>query len=61
MKQGLVTNLFNELPGHGSEFAYPSTSVYVENTDPLDVSEYSTEGLKSKDISHTAAPDSGDD
>ena len=34
---------------------------FVENTDPLDVSEYSTEGLKSKDISHTAAPDSGDD
>ena len=46
---------------NGSEFAYPSTSVYVENTDPIDVSNYSSDGLKSEDISHTAAPDSGDD
>ena len=45
----------------GSEFAYPSTSVYVENTDPLNIEDYSTEGLQAKDISHSAAPDKGDD
>ena len=44
-----------------SEFSYPSTSVYVENNDPLEISSYTTTGLKAKDISHAAAPDQGDD
>ena len=61
IKQNLIFEIIKIVRSNGSEFAYPSTSVYVENTDPLDVSEYSSEGLKSKDISHTAAPDSGDD
>ena len=61
IKQNLIFEIIKIVRSNGSEFAYPSTSVYVENSEPLDVSEYSSEGLKSKDISRTAAPDSGDD
>ena len=61
IKQNLIFEIIKIVRSNGSEFAYPSTSVYVENTDPLDISEYSSDGLKSKDISHSAAPDKGDD
>ena len=61
IKQNLIFEIIKIVRNNGSEFAYPSTSVYVENTDPLDVANYSTEGLKAKDISHKAAPDKGDD
>ena len=61
IKQNLIFEIIKIVRNNGSEFAYPSTSVYVENTDPLDVANYSTEGLKAKDISHEAAPDKGDD
>ena len=61
IKQNLIFEIIKIVRNNGSEFAYPSTSVYVENTDPLDVANYSTEGLKAIDISHKAAPDKGDD
>ena len=61
IKQNLIFEIIKIVRNNGSEFAYPSTSVYVENTDPLDVADYSTDGLKSKSISHASAPDQGDD
>jgi MscS family membrane protein len=61
IKQNLIFEIIKIVRTNGSEFAYPSTSVYVENTDPLEISNYSTEGLKAKNISHTSAPDKGDD
>ena len=61
IKQNLIFEIIKIVRNNGSEFAYPSTSVYVENTDPLNIENYSTDGLKAKDISHTSAPDKGDD
>jgi MscS family membrane protein len=61
IKQNLIFEIIKIVRNNGSEFAYPSTSVYVENTDPLDVADYTTDGLKSKTISHASAPDQGDD
>ena len=61
LKQNLIFEIIKIVRNNGSEFAYPSTSVYVENTDPLDVADYSTDGLRSKSISHASAPDQGDD
>ena len=61
IKQNLIFEVIKIVRNNGSEFAYPSTSVYVENTDPLNIADYSTEGLQEKDISHRAAPDKGDD
>ena len=61
IKQNLIFEVIKIVRNNGSEFAYPSTSVYVENTDPLNVADYSTDGLQEKDISHQAAPDKGDD
>lgn len=60
IKQNLIFEIIKIVRTNGSEFAYPSTSVYVEDTDPLNIADYSTEGLKSKDISHASAPDKGD-
>jgi len=61
IKQNLIFEIIKIVRNNGSEFAYPSTSVYIENTDPLNLADYSTEGLKARDISHKAAPDKGDD
>ena len=61
IKQNLIFEIIKIVRNNGSEFAYPSTSVYVENTDPLNIEDYSTDGLKAKDISHASAPDKGDD
>ncbi len=61
IKQNLIFEIIKIIRNNGSEFAYPSTSVYLEKTDPLNVADYSTDGLKAKDISHEAAPDKGDD
>ena len=60
IKQNLIFEIIKIVRSNGSEFAYPSTSVYIEDTDPVDISKYSTDGLKSEDISHTSAPDEGD-
>ena len=60
IKQNLIFEIIKIVRSNGSEFAYPSTSVYIEDSDPTDISKYSTDGLKSEDISHTSAPDKGD-
>jgi len=60
IKQNLIFEIIKIIRSNGSEFAYPSTSVYVEDSKPVDIAEYSTEGLKSEDISHASAPDEGD-
>ena len=61
IKQNLIFEIIKIVRNNGSEFAYPSTSVCVENTDPLNIADYTTEGLQAKDISRQAAPDKGDD
>ena len=60
IKQNLIFEIIKIVRSNGSEFAYPSTSVYVQDSKPVDIAEYSTEGLKSEDISHASAPDEGD-
>jgi MscS family membrane protein len=60
IKHNLIFEIIKIVRSNGSEFAYPSTSVYVEDSKPVDIAEYSTDGLKSEDISHTSAPDEGD-
>ena len=60
IKQNLIFEIIKIVRSNGSEFAYPSTSVYIEDTDPVDITQYSTEGLKSENVSHTSAPDEGD-
>ena len=60
IKQNLIFEIIKIVRSNGSEFAYPSTSVYIEDSDPTDVFKYSTDNLKSEDISHISAPDKGD-
>ena len=60
IKQDLIFEIIKIVRTNGSEFAYPSTSVYMESSDALDISKYSTDGLLSKNVSHVAAPDKGD-
>ena len=60
IKQNLIFEIIKIIRSNGSEFAYPSTSLYIEDSDPVNIADYSTEGLKSKDISHASAPDEGD-
>jgi len=60
IKQNLIFEIIKIIRSNGSEFAYPSTSVYIEDSDPVNIADYSTEGLESKDISHDSAPDEGD-
>ena len=60
IKQNLIFEIIKIVRSNGSEFAYPSTSVYIEDSDPTDISKYSTDGLKQEEISHTSAPDKGD-
>ena len=60
IKQNLIFEIIKIVRSNGSEFAYPSTSVYIEDSDPTDISKYSTDGLKKEEISHASAPDKGD-
>ena len=60
IKQNLIFEIIKIVRSNGSEFAYPSTSVYMEDSDPKDISKYSTDGLKQEEISHASAPDKGD-
>lgn len=60
IKQDLIFEIIKIVRTNGSEFAYPSTSVYMESSDALEISKYSTDGLLSKNVSHVAAPDKGD-
>ena len=60
IKQNLIFEIIKIVRSNGSEFAYPSTSVYMEDSNPKDISKYSTDGLKQEEISHASAPDKGD-
>jgi MscS family membrane protein len=61
VKQDLIFEIIKLVRTNGSEFAFPSSSIYLENTDPIDPSVYSTEGLPAENISDNPAPDQGDD
>ena len=61
VKQDLIFEIIKLVRANGSEFAFPSSSIYLENTDPIDPAEYSTDGLAVQKISHDSAPDQGDD
>ena len=61
IKQDLIFEIIKIVRANGSEFAYPSTSIYMENTESIDPAKYSTDGLASKNISNVAAPDQGED
>ena len=61
VKQDLIFEIIKLVRANGSEFAFPSSSIYLENTDPIDPAEYSTDGLAPQKISHDSAPDQGDD
>jgi|TARA_Y100000385_G_scaffold176703_1_gene182659 MscS family membrane protein len=61
VKQDLIFEIIKLVRTNGSEFAFPSSSIYLENTDPIDPSVYSTEGLSAENISDDPAPDQGDD
>ena len=61
VKQDLIFEIIKLVRANGSEFAFPSSSIYLENTDPIDPVEYSTDGLATQKISHDPAPDQGDD
>ena len=61
VKQDLIFEIIKLVRTNGSEFAFPSSSIYLENTNPIDPSVYSTEGLPAENISDNSAPDQGDD
>ena len=61
VKQDLIFEIIKLVRTNGSEFAFPSSSIYLENTNPIDPSVYSTEGLPAENISDNPAPDQGDD
>ncbi len=61
VKQDLIFEIIKLVRANGSEFAFPSSSIYMENTDPIDPAEYSTDGLTTQKISHDSAPDQSDD
>jgi MscS family membrane protein len=61
VKQDLIFEIIKLVRTNGSEFAFPSSSIYLENTDPIDPSDYTTEGLPAENISDDPAPDQGDD
>ncbi len=57
VKQALIFEIINIVRNNGSEFAYPSTSVYVEKNEALNPADYSTESLDVS-INKTSDPDS---
>ena len=61
IKQDLIFEIIQIVRTNGSEFAYPSSSIYIENTESIDPTEYSTDGLASKNISNESARGKGDD
>ena len=60
IKQNLVFEIIKIVRGNGSEFAYPSQSIYVENSEELDPRKYLADGLFEK-ISNSNNPQQGED
>jgi len=60
IKQNLIFEIIKIVRDNGSEFAYPSRSIYIENSEDLDPSKYLTKGL-SENISNVSNPQQGED
>ena len=60
IKQNLIFEIIKIVRSNGSEFAYPSRSIYIENNEGLDVSKYLTDNLSEK-ISNDSNPQQGED
>ena len=60
IKQNLVFEIIKIVRGNGSEFAYPSHSIYIENSEELDPRKYLADGLSEK-ISNSNNPQQGED
>ena len=57
IRQNLIFEIIKIVRFNGSEFAYPSSSLYIENNESVDPSVYAALGLKAEIISHDSAPD----
>ena len=60
IKQNLIFEIIKIVRTNGSEFAYPSRSIYIENSDNLDASKYLNDDLSEK-ISKDSNPQQGED
>jgi len=60
IKQNLIFEIIKIVRNNGSEFAYPSRSIYIENSEDLDPSKYLNKGL-SENISNESNPQQGED
>ena len=60
IKQNLIFEIIKIVRTNGSEFAYPSRSIYIENSDQLDASKYLNDDLSEK-ISKNSNPQQGED
>jgi len=60
IKQNLIFEIIKIVRSNGSEFAYPSRSIYIENSDQLDASKYLNDDLSEK-ISKDSNPQQGED
>ena len=60
IKQNLIFEIIKIVRNNGSEFAYPSRSIYIENTDALDPEMYLTDDLAEK-INPSSNPQQGED
>ena len=60
IKQNLIFEIIKIVRNNGSEFAYPSRSIYIENSEDLDPGRYLTQGL-SENISNESNPQQGED
>ncbi len=60
IKQNLIFEIIKIVRTNGSEFAYPSRSIYIENSDQLDASKYLNDDLSEK-ISKDSNPQQGED
>ncbi|MDB2510886.1 mechanosensitive ion channel family protein, partial [Gammaproteobacteria bacterium] len=60
IKQNLIFEIIKIVRSNGSEFAFPSRSIYIENSEDLDPSKYLAKGLSEK-ISNKSNPQQGED
>lgn len=60
IKQNLIFEIIKIVRNNGSEFAYPSRSIYIENADALDPEMYLTDDLAEK-INSSSNPQQGED
>ena len=60
IKQNLIFEIIKIVRSNGSEFAYPSRSIYIENNESLDISKYLNDDLSEK-ISNNSNPQQGED